>query len=117
MQEIKQNAAKAEQSAAEMNAKFEKTNADLTAIMNAKFEQITANAEINNAELTAKIDAQKSSLTETLEHSNADVNLSLIHISTTHMYFTRQTLISSGTNSITWKKWHSSRYYVIFWML
>ena len=42
--------------------------------MNAKFEQITANAEMNNAELTSRIDAQKVCLTEALEHSNADIN-------------------------------------------
>ena len=70
LQEIKQNAAKAEQA-----------NAELTANMNAKFEQITANAEINNAELTAKVDAQKSTLTEALEHSNADINACLLYTS------------------------------------
>ena len=73
LQEIKQNAAKAEQ----MNAEMKR---ELTENMNAKFEQSAANAELNIAELTAKIDAQKSSLTEALEHSNADINLSLIHI-------------------------------------
>ena len=36
---------------------MKQTTAELTANMNAKFEQITANAEINIAEITDKIDA------------------------------------------------------------
>ena len=70
LQEMKQNAAKAEQ----MNAEMKKTTAELTAKIDAKFEQSAANAEINIAEITDKIDAQETSLTEVLEQSNADIN-------------------------------------------
>ena len=41
----------------------DRANADLTANINAKFEQITANAEINIAELKSNIEAQRVSLT------------------------------------------------------
>ena len=45
----------------------EKMSADLTAKIDAKFEQSAAKAELNITELTSKIEAQKVSLTEALE--------------------------------------------------
>ena len=65
--------------------------------MNAKFEQITANAEINNAELTSRIDAQKVSLTEALENSYADINTEIKPVSYTHLDVYKRQLLCRRT--------------------